>query len=104
MSQNCNSEILHNNLSDLDLLELIREKRQIQMLNNNFKSDLFENNPLIKYGRKMYEKLEETVWTKCVICKECDICFPLNEEGKCDKCSGNGIKAKIFHNNDLDPG
>ena len=105
ISPNFDRENSHDNLTDLQLLELLRKNHQFQITNNTFNSDLFQNNPLIEAGKKMYTKLEETKWTKCVICKECHICFPLNEQGKCSKCSGDGINSKTFTSeNDLDPG
>ena len=99
------TDIYKPDMSDLEIIESIRKKRQIEMEKKNFTSDFFQNNPLIEAGKNMYRELEKTEWTRCIVCKESHICFPVNYEGKCERCAGEGIQASIFtHENDLDPG
>ena len=83
-----------------------KKKHHKQIANGNFETDLLKDNPLIfKFGKELNLELEKTKWTKCIICKESHICFPLNGQGKCEKCKGKGKKSTIFRpENDLDPG
>ena len=98
-NQNCDINCLH-------CIELIRKDHHSKIAENNFDTNLFTDNPLImNCGRDMYIELEKTKWTNCIVCKENHICFPLDDQGKCEKCRGSGVRSKIFGpENDLDPG
>ena len=74
---NCEGEI-----NCLHCIELIRIKHHKQITEQNFDTNLFRNNPLIiNCGKNMYIELEKTEWSTCIVCKECHICFSLDEEG-----------------------
>jgi hypothetical protein len=88
--------------SELDHLIRLRSEHIAELSANNFRTNLFADNPLLEAGKVMFKALEETRWAHCRNCKETYICLEVGPRSqKCKRCAQN---SKLFgEDNDLNP-
>ena len=69
---------------------------------NNFSTNLFESNPILDAGAKMFQELEAINWDTCANCREKYICVKLGPRNhECSRCAQNPF---LFSDeNDLSP-
>ena len=83
-------------------LKNLRRDHFHRMCNNNFDTDLFLQNPLLKAGRALHCELESTHWNTCINCNETYICMELAPRAqRCKRCMRN--KNLFAPENDLTP-